>query len=126
MLHSPAVARNPVAQDREAARRKWRSLLRMTVARGCTQPEADTAALLAHRLDLRYGFTGETPAHPESGFAERHAADERRAAMRWKWEYRRCGKPNCWCMGTTRPGHGPYKYGKRRSGTYVTSVYIGR
>ncbi len=94
----------------------------MTVERGCTSPEAATAARLARSLDLRYGFTGEE--HPETGFEERHAAQEARAAMRWRWEYRRCGKGNCWCMRTRGPGHGPYKYGKRRTGRYVTSVYI--
>lgn len=110
-----------------AAQRKYDSLCRMTVANGCTEHEARTAARLATQLAQRFGFRvdGPTKAYRE-GFEERFARAEKRAAMRWRWEYRRCGKARCRCAGPGKPAHGPYKYAKQRRGRKVVSVYIGR
>ena len=41
------------------------------------------------------------------------------------WEFRKCGKPSCWCRTAPR-GHGPYRYTKTVDGGKVLSVYHGR
>lgn len=96
--------------EREQARAKWIALRRMTVARGCTLAESATAGAIAFRLATRWGFVD--------------ANEDRPSRARWRWEYRRCGKPRCHC----RRGelHGPYKYEKRRRGRTVSSVYRGK
>lgn len=113
--------------DRVAAKRRIESLLRMTVARGCTEPEAATARRLADVLAAKYGFKINRPASaPRPNFDERFERAERKAAARFKWEYRRCGKGNCHCARAATPPHGPYRYGKKRTGRKVSSVYYGR
>lgn len=101
-------------------------MLRMTVARGCTPHEAATAKRLADVLAAKFGFkdaaTQAPP--PPADFHARYARAEKRAARRFNWEYRKCGKPNCHCA---RGGaHGPYKYAKVREGRVVCSVYLGK
>ncbi len=109
------------------ARRKRQALLRMTVDRGCTEHEARTAARLAAALEGRYGFAPDAATREyRAGFEARYARAEARAAVRFKWEYRRCGKARCHCARASSPAHGPYKYGKRREGRKVRSIYIGR
>ena len=98
----------------------------MTVDRGCTVPEAHTAKRLASVLAAKWGF-GDADLRPfRDDFYARYAAAEKRAAGRFAWEYRRCGKRACHCMRTAGPGHGPYKYGKRRDGKTVRSIYMGQ
>jgi hypothetical protein len=112
---------------RDEAHRKYKSLLNMTEARGCTSHEATTARRLAAALAQKWGF-----ADPNTGrswrpdFDSRFARAEQHAAARWKWEYRRCGKKRCWCARAAAKTHGPYKYGKRREGRKVRSIYMGR
>jgi hypothetical protein len=113
--------------DRAAAWRKFQTLLRMTTGNGCQPHEADTAMRLARTLDARFGFGG-TPVdtHWRPDFAERFARAEAAAARRFNWEYRRCGKRNCWCRRSRRKTHGPYRYAKERRGHTVVSIYIGK
>jgi len=47
------------------------------------------------------------------------------ASRKWHWEYRKCGKSNCWCANDPK-GHGPYKYSKKRTGKTVRTIYRGR
>lgn len=112
--------------DRNKAHARWKALLNMTVARGCTPHEAEVAARLAKALASKWGFA-DTPVTDRwrEDFDARYERAEARAAMRYRWEYRTCGKARCRCM---RGGakHGPYKYGKVRSGRKVSSVYLGR
>lgn len=111
--------------DRTAAYRKWQTLARMTTARGCTPAEAATAARLAKVLAGKWGFGGSTRSYDvPPGFSTRYQRAERRAARRWAWEYRTCGKPRCRCAHGDK--HGPYKYAKRRDGGTVRSIYLGR
>lgn len=111
--------------DRAAAYRKWQTLARMTTARGCTPPEAATAARLAKALAGRWGFGGSTRSYDlRRDFETRYRRAEGRAARRWAWEYRTCGKPTCHCY--RGHAHGPYKYAKRREGGTVRSIYLGR
>lgn len=138
--------------NRQEAHAKWSSLRNMTIERGCTEHEADTAAKLAARLDAMYGFTAERASSSTrpmddrlrrwqeyvrrtqagSTRATREAKQEwtrdyEQAKAKFKWEGRRCGKALCWCM-RTGGYHGPYKYGKTRYGfknRRVKSVYMG-
>jgi len=110
--------------DREAARRKWETLRNMTTARGCTAAEAMTAARLAANLAAKWGFAGAAPSTPRSDDDFRYPRAEQREAQRWRWEYRRCGKPGCRC--SSGHPHGPYKYAKKREGQSVRSIYLGR
>lgn len=99
----------------------------MTTARGCTVHEADTAHRLAAALAARFGFGNVPPAtHWRPDFEQRFERAEQRAAGRFAWEYRRCGKSRCWCARARRKTHGPYRYGKKRIGRKVVSLYIGR
>ena len=99
----------------------------MTVERGCTPHEAATAAKLARALGQKWGFVEPRPrAEYRPDFDDRFKRAESRAAARWSWEYRRCGKKRCHCARAASPSHGPYKYGKRRDGRKVVSVYYGR
>ena len=129
------------------------SLKNMTVARGCTEPEASTAKAFADRLDRMYGFSAEASfrstrepdertrrwqeyvrrreaSRPERTATKRkeYERDYQEAAKKFRWEGRKCGKSNCWCYGS--PGyHGPYKYRKERYGfknRRVHSVYLGK
>src|SRR5438552_12078775 len=109
--------------DRAAAYRKWQTLCRMTVERGCSQAEAEAAARLAARLATRW-LTDAGPTTPQADDETVYARAEQRAAQRWHWEYRRCGKPRCRCNDGHL--HGPYKYTKRREGQRVRSIYLGR
>lgn len=109
------------------AKRKYDALLNMTAARGCTPHEAKSAARLAKALAKKYGFAA--PASQTSwrpNFDERYARAEERAASRFGWEYRKCGKDNCHCARSRSKGHGPYRYAKRREGRTVRSIYMGR
>src|SRR5271156_4850291 len=67
----------------------------------------------------------EREAKRERDEAADYARREEEARIRFGWEYRSCGKPNCHCMkeGTK---HGPYKYRKVRKGKTVTSIYGGK
>lgn len=182
--------------DRTDALRKYQSLLRMTVGRGATPAEADTAKGLAERLAARFGFSPadaqQSTSHTSNPFAgwdmndilrraretarreqaareaaaretarqararqqarenvnrarqqqagqqarEQQQAQDRQwqydyeAARRtWHWEMRKCGKANCWCSRVDTKagnGHGPYRYSKKRTGTKVNSVYLGK
>lgn len=100
----------------------------MTEARGCTKHEAATAARLAAALAKKWGFDNDPHQRQwRPDFDSRFARAEQRAATRWAWEYRKCGKKRCHCATTASgKGHGPYKYGKRREGLKVRSVYMGR
>lgn len=115
---------------REEAQRKWNQLHKMTVERGCTQAEADTARRLAAALAARFGFgqrdseSQESPRSSRPNWDARYERAERKAARRWRWEYRRCGKKNCHCVNDK--GHGPYKYAKVRQGKTVRSIYVGK
>ena len=112
---------------REQARRKYDSLTRMTMARGCTSHEAETARRLAAALAARWGFDDSRAAREwRQDFDARFARAEARAAIRFNWEYRRCGKKRCRCAASLATRHGPYKYGKKRTGRKVSSVYVGR
>jgi hypothetical protein len=112
---------------REDAKRKYDALRKMTVDRGCSKHEAATAARLAEQLARKWGFTGAPAADNfRPNFDDRFSRAESRAARRHGWEYRRCGKTNCWCSATSKGGHGPYKYAKQRHGRKVVSIYIGR
>lgn len=112
---------------REQAKRKFNALRNMTEARGCTKHEAATAAHLASTLAKKWGFGSASSQRWRPDFDSRFARAEQRAAARWNWEYRKCGKTNCHCSrASTGRGHGPYKYAKRREGAKVRSVYIGR
>ena len=109
------------------AKRKIESLLRMKVSRGATPAEEATARRLAEALASKFGFSIRplrTEWRPD--FDQRFARAEKRAGMRFNWEYRRCWKPRCHCMRTSGQGHGPYRYGKKRSGRRVHSIYLGR
>lgn len=112
--------------DKAKALSRWRALCNMTVARGCTVPEAAVAKRLADALAKKFGFAN-TPVSDSfrPNFDARYERAEARAAMRFAWEFRACGKARCHCMkfGTK---HGPYKYGKVRRGAKVSSVYLGR
>lgn len=111
---------------REQAKRKYEGLRRMTTARGCTSHESATAIRLAAALAKRWGFDmppSATEFRPD--FESRFKRAEQHAAMRFRWEYRRCGKPRCRCAGAQGDRHGPYRYGKKREGRKVRSVYIG-
>jgi|SRR5579864_767014 len=112
--------------DRNKAQARWRALCNMTVASGCTVHEAEVAARLAKALASKWGFA-DTPVSDRwrDDFDARYERAEARAAMRYAWEYRTCGKARCRCM---RIGdkHGPYKYGKVRRGNHVYSIYLGR
>lgn len=121
MIHG---ARDDVPMTREQAKRKYDTLTRMTTANGCSSHEAATAKRLAATLAAKFGFDSK-PHHSQyrDDFSSRFARAEKRAAIRWNWEYRRCGKRNCHCAKGGR--HGPYKYSKRREGKKVVSVYIG-
>lgn len=111
--------------DRKKAEARYRALRNMTVARGCTQNEADIAKRLADTLAKKFGFA-DTPVTQSwrPDFDVRWERAERRAATKFRWEYRRCGKQNCHCARGGR-GHGPYKYGKVRVGNKVNSIYLG-
>jgi len=99
----------------------------MTVANSCTPHEAETAARLAAALAWRYGFEQrDTTRAYRPDFEERFARAEATAAVRFAWEYRRCGKSNCHCSRAGSDRHGPYKYGKRREGRKVRSIYYGK
>jgi len=116
--------------NRTQAVRRYEALLRMTVARGCTQSEAATAKEIARRIAELWGLdscaTG-SPAYRKTYAGDRVAQDERQAAKKYGWEYRRCGKRSCWCAGRPiRETHGPYRYAKQRRGRYVYSIYQGR
>jgi len=82
----------------------------MTVARGCTPHEAQAARVIADRLAVTWHFVVSEQPRPRGA--------------RWRWEYRRCGKPRCHCRSGAL--HGPYKYEKRRRGRVVSSVYRGK
>ncbi|MBD2328067.1 DUF6788 family protein [Alkalinema sp. FACHB-956] len=43
----------------------------------------------------------------------------------WREEYRKCGKPNCWCAQGEK-SHGPYWYRSVRKEGKVTKEYWGR
>lgn len=43
----------------------------------------------------------------------------------WREEYRKCGKPNCWCAQGEK-SHGPYWYRSVRKDGKVTKEYWGR
>ena len=112
--------------DTQQARRKWDSLRRMTKERGCSEHEAATARRLADALAKKYGFADAQPSTPfRQDFDTRFNRAAERAATRFRWEYRKCGKSTCWCARCA-PGHGPYKYHKERDGKTVRSVYLGR
>jgi hypothetical protein len=113
-----------MAATREQAYRKWKALLNMTEARGCSKHEAETARRLAGALSTQWGFNREPQPTHRPDFPGRYARAERTAARNWRWEYRKCGKDSCWCATATQ-GHGPYKYGKRREGKTVRSIYMG-
>jgi len=99
----------------------------MTTSRGCTPHEASTAKRLAGQLGKKWGFTGAFSSREyRPDFDSRFARAEQRAAQHFAWEYRRCGKPSCHCARSPRPPHGPYKYGKRREGRTVRSIYMGK
>jgi hypothetical protein len=175
--------------DRTDALRKYQSLLRMTVGRGATAPEAATAKGLADRLAARFGFgpadaqqntqrTSSSHSNPwanawddivrqarEAAAREQAAREQARRQARenvnrarqqqagqqaredqqahdrqwqydyeaarrtWHWEMRKCGKAACWCSRVDTKagqGHGPYRYAKKRTGTKVNSVYLGK
>src|SRR5258708_6980072 len=113
-----------MAMTQEQAWTKYNALLRMTVDRGCTTHEAATAARIAAALAARFGFGDTQPkSHHRPEWDDRFARAEKRAAIKWRWEYRRCGKGNCHCARGGR--HGPYKYGKKRKGRKVVSIYVG-
>lgn len=115
-----------VAQDaRSKALRKWRALLNLTVQRGATMHEAAVAAKLAKALAAKFGFGNTDKRDFREDFASRFARAEQRAARRWAWEYRTCGKGRCHCMRGDGK-HGPYKYGKKRTGRKVVSIYVGK
>ena len=110
--------------NREQAQRRFDALSRMTVARGCSLAEAATAATIAQRIARTFGFGGEKRHWWEKSAPV--AQDMHKAAERFGWEYRRCGKKRCWCA--RRPlhqAHGPYRYRKQRRGSHVHSVYVG-
>lgn len=112
---------------REQARRKFDGLNRMTESAGCTHHESETARRLATVLAKRWGFDQAAVNRAwRKDFDERYTRGEKRAAMRFRWEYRRCGKTRCHCAGPGATRHGPYRYGKKRDGKTVRSVYIGR
>jgi len=113
--------------DREDARRRIAALLKMTVARGCTPAEAATARRLAETLAQKHGFTIRTreSASERPDFEARYQRAEGRAAARFNWEFRTCGKKSCRCMNGGAK-HGPYKYSKQRVGKTVRSIYRGR
>lgn len=112
---------------KEEAKRKCDALRRMTVARGCTPHEAETARRLADQLAKKFGFASSAPQDTyRPDFDSRFHRAENRAASRFSWEYRKCGKPNCHCARASSPSHGPYKYRKERDGKTVRSVYIGK
>ncbi len=112
--------------DAQKARSKWEALKRMSVERGCSKHEAATARKLADALAKKYGFADVPAGRPfREDFDTRFRRAEGRAAMRFNWEYRQCYKPRCHCMKTNSP-HGPYKYGKKREGRTVRSIYLGR
>ena len=108
----------------EQARKKWNTLRNITVERGCSKHEAATAQRLARQLEQKYGL-GSTKQHAKyrEGFEDRFKRAEKRAAVRWRWEYRQCGK--C-CKCAFGFPHGPYKYSKQRRGKKVVSIYIGK
>lgn len=113
------------AMDEHKARTRWQALLRMTVARGCSVHEAEVAARLAGVLAKRWGFA-DTPTQPfRPDFDDRFSRAQSKAAQRFNWEYRKCGKANCHCFAGGRQRHGPYKYGKVRRGHKVNSIYLG-
>lgn len=95
----------------------WRHLANMTVARGCTAAEAETAARLREQIAAKYGL---------GRCRERFAPEpDMTVGRRFRWEYRRCGQRKCWCRKAARGyGHGPYPYAKRRSGSHVRSIYL--
>ena len=111
--------------DRKKAGARYRALRNMTVARGCTKPEADVAKRLADALAKKFGFA-DTPISNSwrPDFDIRWERTERRAAIKFRWEYRTCGKSACHCMRGYGK-HGPYKYGKVRIGNKVNSIYYG-
>lgn len=110
---------------REDAYRKWQALGRVTTERGATAAEASTAAKLAASLGAKWGFARPAPAQPPGPeYDERFRHAEQRAAQHFGWEYRTCGKPQCRCFRGSK--HGPYKYGKKRRGSTVVSIYLGR
>lgn len=113
--------------NRTGAKRKIEALLRMTVERGCTKGEAATARRMAESLAAKWGFTirPRTSGEKKPDYDERFREAEKKAAARWGWEYRSCGKKSCHCM---RDGskHGPYKYRKRRDGKKISSIYGGK
>lgn len=112
--------------DINRARRKWEALRNMTTERGCSAHEAASAKKLADVLAAKYGFNAPRAEQAwRSSFDARFYRAERRAAIKWKWEYRRCSKSNCHCARGGN-GHGPYKYAKRRTGKLVRSIYIGK
>lgn len=108
------------------AHRKWEALKRVTVERGATKHEAATASRLAVALAAKYGFgVDRREGKWREDFDTRFHRAEHRAAKRWAWEYRRCGKARCGCMRGGGP-HGPYKYSKKRKGKKVVSIYVGK
>lgn len=56
--------------DRADALRKYQSLRKMTVSRGATEGEADTAQRLADRLAERFGFTSADDTAQVNAFEE--------------------------------------------------------
>lgn len=112
--------------DRKKAEARYRALRNMTEARGCSPNEAAIAKRLADALQKKFGLD-DAPVSDSfrPDFDLRWERAEQKAAMRYAWEYRSCGKRRCHCMryGTK---HGPYKYGKVRRGNSVNSIYLGR
>lgn len=112
--------------DVARARMKWRALQRMTVECGCSPHEAATAVRLADVLAKKYGLTDDVARAPwRKDFDARFSGAQAKAAHRYGWEFRTCGKARCHCMRGGAP-HGPYKYRKERRGETVNSIYRGR
>src|ERR1700730_8311134 len=110
--------------DRKKAEARYRALRNMTEARGCNPNEAAIAKRLADALQKKCGLE-DAPVSDSfrPDFDARWERAAAKAAMRWNWEYRTCGKARCRCMRGGSP-HGPYKYGKVRRGATVCSVYL--
>src|SRR5712691_2436179 len=84
--------------NRIQAERRYAALLRMTAKRGCTEAEAATAREIARRIAILWHL-GVAQDGPGKAAASGVAQDEWKAASRFGWEYRRCGRRNCWCYG---------------------------
>jgi hypothetical protein len=111
--------------DRDSAFRKYKALLNMTEARGCSEAEASSAAALAKQLAGKWNFAHE-PAPDAAAWTDRVWQPKyEKASQTFHWEYRKCGKPACWCRHA-KYSHGPYRYHKKRIGKKVVSVYLGK